>query len=370
MSIYYADTLADGKTTYYLIRLEADGSILPLQTKYLKHKMNERCSSNTVQRIAYTIAFYMNFLAEQELSVEDVVKMSYADQQKHFTDFLYWIKTGNHSDRLKCPSNNTCNSYLQTVFGFYEFLYLEYEQFGELKVLEDSDITYRSSAGIRFRKNVKSFKGYFPKEEHRGRTISRDKIEILLDACTNIRDKLLIILLAESGFRIGELLGIRYTEDIDYENHTLYVRYRDDNSNGVYAKNAEYRRAKVSDSTFELLELYIAENAQELQKTDYLFITLYGDTKGKPLTKKAVYSLLNTLKKKTGVEATPHMLRHYFANERRKAGWDITLISKALGHKHIATTECYLNIENDELEAATDKYYAGTKDLMNISKVI
>lgn len=370
MGKYYADNLKDGKKIYFLIRSVEDDAILPLQTKYLKHKMNERCSRNTVKRIAYALSYYMNFLAENDLSLEMVIDMSFATQQKHFIDYLYWLKAGNHCDRKKSPSNNTCNSYLQMAFGFFEFLYLEYDSFKDLKVLEDKDISYRSSVGIRFKKTIKSFKGFLPGEEHRGKTIERDKIDTLLLSTDNLRNQLLLVLLAETGFRIGEILGVHYTKDIDFENRTITVMYREDNENNSLAKNAEYRHSKISESAFELLELYIAENAELLQKTEYLFVTLSGDTVGQPLTVNAVYSMLGNLEAKTGIKVTPHMLRHYFANERRKAGWDITLISSALGHRHIQTTENYLDITNDELEVATDQYYAKTKELLPISKVI
>ena len=80
--------------------------------------------------------------------------------------------------------------------------------------------------------------------------------------------------------------------------------------------------------------------------------------------------MLNRLEDKTGIKATPHMLRHYFANERRKNGWDLPLISKALGHKHISTTENYLNIDADELSQATDEYYSKNKALFMVDKLI
>lgn len=68
----------------------------------------------------------------------------------------------------------------------------------------------------------------------------------------NSRDQVLLLLLAETGFRIGELLGVRYAEDIDYEKHIIYVNFRDDNENGARAKNAELREAKISDATFDI----------------------------------------------------------------------------------------------------------------------
>ncbi len=58
----------------------------------------------------------------------------------------------------------------------------------------------------------------------------------------------------------------------------------------------------------------------------------------------AVYSMLKRMDKKTGIKITPHMLRHYFGNERRKAGWSLELIQLAYGHRHIQTTINYLDI--------------------------
>ena len=36
----------------------------------------------------------------------------------------------------------------------------------------------------------------------------------------------MILLTSELGFRIGEILGIDYTKDIDYENHEIRVDFR------------------------------------------------------------------------------------------------------------------------------------------------
>ena len=126
MGKYYADSLKDKKKTYFLIRSVDDDAILPLPTKYLKHKMNERCSRNTLKKLAHGLSYYINFLEEQKLSIEKVLDLSFSSQQKHFMDYLYWVKAGNHCERKKSPSNNTCNCYLQIAFGYYEFLYIEY----------------------------------------------------------------------------------------------------------------------------------------------------------------------------------------------------------------------------------------------------
>ena len=65
-----------------------------------------------------------------------------------------------------------------------------------------------------------------------------------------------------------------------------------------------------------------------MDKSEYLFVNLSGITKGQPLTKNGVNSAFGLLEKKTGIKVTAHMLRHYFANERRKRGkWSINRYS-------------------------------------------
>ena len=88
------------------------------------------------------------------------------------------------------------------------------------------------------------------------------------------------------------------------------------------------------------------------------------------MTENGVYSALGVLERKTGIVVTPHMLRHYYANERRKNGWSMDKISKALGHKSIATTEKYMNIEDTEMSEAMEQYYKENSGFYDISKLI
>lgn len=372
MNPYVVEKVQDNSVTYFFIRCMEDMSIMPLPTKYLTHRVKAKASPNTIKRIALSISYYLTYLEDKELIMGDVLELPYDKQHEHFTDFLMWLKNGSHTDgkKVKLPSNSTCNIYLRDVFGWFQFLELQYEQFDNLKVLSSRVVSFTSSIGLRFSVTHKHFEGYLPEDEHIGRTIEKDNILILLEACVNCRDQLLLLLLSETGFRIGELLGIRYTEDIDFDKHTIRVQFRDDNENEARAKYAEYRRAKISNATFEILMYYLAEYRELLKNTEYLFVILSGETTGQPESVNTVYSMLRRLEDKTGVKATPHMLRHYFANERHKNGWDITLIQKALGHKQISTTEKYLDIDTDELSKATDEYYSQNKALYAIDKLI
>ena len=71
--------------------------------------------------------------------------------------------------------------------------------------------------------------------------------------------------------------------------------------------------------------------------------------------------------KKTDINSHPHQLRHYFAEERRKEGWDLNDIRFALGHKKVETTIKYLGENNERLIEATDQYYSNNEDLYQIA---
>ena len=372
MNRYEVAYLKDGSEIYYYIRSKDDLEIVVAPSKYLKHKTKSHRSPNTIRRIAFSLSYYLNYLDSKDLTLSDVYEMKYDKQHVHFTDFLAYVKSGRHTDdgRIKLPNNATCNAYLHDVFGWFQFLELQEETHGSLKVLESHNVTFRNSIGLKFSLARKTFRGYLKEDNHIGRTIERDSISELLRACPNIRDQVLILLLAETGFRIGELLGIQIGKDIDTRRHALKVVYREENINNARAKNAENRRAVISDETYTLLLFYLSEYRETLSKSGYLFVTLSGKTAGEPLNVNAVYAMLRRLEEKTGIKATPHMLRHYFANERRKSGWDISLIANALGHKQIATTEKYLNIGGEELEEASRAYYEKSKELINIDELL
>lgn len=370
MKRYIVEEIMYRKKQYYLLREVESMNVIGLASQYLKHKINQGCSPNTVRRLAYALAHYWDFLAEKEILADQVLDMKYAEQQEFFVSYLNWLKEGRYSNGQKIPNNNTCNSYLCAVLGFYEYMTREYECPGGLKVLESRELSFNNSVGVRFGKTVYSFRGLLPKEESRVKTIEKQDIIRLLEAATNVQTRLIILLLAETGFRIGELLGVRYGEDIDYERKTISVRYREGNENGARAKNAENRRQRISDDAFDLLSFYIAENRDLLARSEYLFVVLNGDTKGKPLTANAVYSQLGILRRRTGIEVTPHMLRHYFANERRKAGMSLIEIANELGHRNVHTTERYLHITDEEMLEAEDRYFSTYGSLYDFDKLL
>ena len=217
MARYIVDSQIDNHEKYYFIREQESQDIVLLPSKYLMHKKRSKLSPNTIRRSAGAISYYLNYIDETGIQLDDVWEMPYNKQQEHFTDYLIWLQAGLHSgdSYKKKPYNETCNAYLKEVFRFYRFSGQQDESTKQLKVLSDMRIIVHNSVGVKRTLYRNTFHGYLQEKGHIGKTIEQDKIVILLKACANCRDQILLLLLAETGFRIGELLGVRYATDID-----------------------------------------------------------------------------------------------------------------------------------------------------------
>lgn len=178
MAKYIVEMQMDKQEKCYFIRENESGDIVYLPSKYLMHKKRSKISPNTIQRSAFALSYYLNFLDEKQLCLDDIYQMKYIEQHEHFTDFLIWLKAGMHSreDYLKLPNNETCNAYLKEVFRFYTFMEQENKHSESLKVLSDTQMIVRNSIGIRKVLNRKSFRGYLKEKGHQGKTIEQDKI--------------------------------------------------------------------------------------------------------------------------------------------------------------------------------------------------
>lgn len=371
MRRYEVGTVKDEKIRYYFIR-DIETMEIEMQTaKYLTHKIKSNRSPNTVRRASYALCFYLEYLNEKQMGITDPYHQSFEEQSEHFTGFLMWMKEIHYKPtEQKIPRNGTCNAYLKDVFRFYFFLEQDKPEIGYLKVLSYQQTVVANTVGVRKTLRYRSFKGYLKNEERDVKAATREEVLETLKACTNSRDQLLILMIAELGFRLGEILGIDYTKDILYETHEVKVRFRPDNENEARAKNAEERKGKLSDDTFQFLMHYISEYRELLQHQNFLFITVSGVTKGNPLMPGAVYDMFERMEQKTGVKLTPHMIRRYFGNIRYEAGWALELISYAYGHRHLDTTITYLDIIDNKLIEASKQFYKETKEIFDVERIL
>ena len=180
-----------------------------------------------------------------------------------------------------------------------------------------------------------------------------DVVKALLAACTNSRDVFLVALLATTGLRRGEALGVRLSDlhllpastvlGCPLEGPHLHVVPRD-NSNSARVKNDRPRSVPVTSGLVSLFESYRAERDRNpaARDCDFLFVNLYRAPFGEPMKLHAANELFVRLSRRVGTPVSPHMLRHTFGTEAAQAA-TLDVVAEILGHANLQTTQTYLH---------------------------
>ena len=183
-------------------------------------------------------------------------------------------------------------------------------------------------------------------------------------ATKNIRDKLLIRLLFETGLRIGEALSL-FLEDLicDHRNgHRLKLTERGELENGCRLKSGE-RELHISQELFDLFDDYTYDILDELEvDTNFIFVKLKGANKGKPLDYESAKGIFDSLKKRTGIDVHAHILRHTHATIYYRETKDIKEVQERLGHAQIQTTmSLYLHPSDEDIRKNWEKAQSAFK---------
>jgi integrase/recombinase XerD len=329
-----------------------DGEPVPAVESYLAHLAALERSPETLRAYAFGLKAYFEFLAANdvawdEASVEDVGR------------FVAW---------LRAPASNvvvldggtarrspaTVNRYLAAVFGLYDF----HARTG-VGLAAQLVAWRRSNRG-----------GYKPLLHHIGkarpvptrpiglivpsrvpRTLQPDQVAAILAACGRLRDRLLIGLLAETGMRVGQALGLRHS---DFVTRQLQLRIvpRVDNVNGARTKTRTVATIPISVPLARLYSAYMHDEYGDLD-SDYVFVNLWAEPHGQPLRYQAVHKLVARLRQRSGVTFTLHMLRHTHATALVRAGVPIEIVARLLTHRSSTTTSStYVHLDITDIRAA------------------
>lgn len=157
---------------------------------------------------------------------------------------------------------------------------------------------------------------------------------------TKIRDRALLAIAAKCGLRASEILNLR-KDDLEYipskNKYRLMVRG---------GKGGKDRPVPCDHDVAKLLETVMKESYRE--QGDKIFDMSY----------QALYKMFIGYGKKAGIEkkVTPHVLRHTYSVHRIRAGMDIVTLQKILGHNNIRTTTIYLQLTQEDVMDAADRY--------------
>jgi integrase len=153
-----------------------------------------------------------------------------------------------------------------------------------------------------------------------------------------LRDRFLFALLASTGMRIGQALGLRHEDIVSWERRVV-IEPREDARSRARSKNRGRASILVPGELMRLWSDYTHEEYGALD-ADHVFVNLWEGRIGRPLSYATVEKLIARTRRRVGFHFTAHELRHAHAIEMAHEGIPLPIIQRQ--HAHLGITSIYL----------------------------
>ncbi|WP_329356541.1 tyrosine-type recombinase/integrase [Streptomyces anulatus] len=341
-------------------------------------------SPNTVRGYATSLAQWWTFLEQRDETAKwgDLGVPAVAG-------FLSWLRNGRTVEHAlvepeQAPSPKTLEARLAALISFYRWQGAVFSVPVAGRLMRGTP-RRAPARGLLAHLDARTAPGpsllvRVRRHRHRGRPplLLPTEIQGILDGCAmpdislgewtgNLRDRLLFALLAETGMRLGEALGLRIGDFVMGRGGTPYIEIvpSEDNENGARVKMMRPRRVYVGTDLEKLFADYLthlacraAELGEEIGTHSPLLVNLTRPPLLAALREGTVRDKTAALrKKKIGPDSwTPHWFRHSHATALLLAGTPEWVVSRRLGHAHVQTTiDLYGWVREDEaLRAAAN----------------
>jgi integrase len=201
--------------------------------------------------------------------------------------------------------------------------------------------------------------------------LTSEQVEAVLACCRRPRERFMVILMLETGLRIGEALGLRRCDmhllpdsrglGCATVGAHIHVRHRA-NPNGALAKSRFPRTVPASDAVLSSYAGYQHERAAlSGEATDLVLVNLYHQPLGAAMTYRAAKGFFDRVARGCGFSVRPHMLRHTAATSWVRAGADLDVVQALLGHVSLASTTVYLHARDEDKRRAVEAVAAGRR---------
>ncbi|WNI16957.1 tyrosine-type recombinase/integrase [Actinacidiphila sp. ITFR-21] len=333
---------------------------------------DEGDSVNTQRTYAIRVAQYLTWCA--------MFGVDWGDPTfRQLSSFKSWLVEEPLPSRGRKPpterryrSKGTANAILTTVFGFLRFCGLQdYAPASVVsKLTEPKQLTFAPPAhdpgeNGQFR-SISARKLKFKVAVPGYEWLTRAQVDAIIASALHARDRFLVHLMAATGVRIGEALGMR-REDMHLlpDSRTvgcsvvgphIHVVRREDNANGAVAKARQPRWIPVDEEFAGAYAAYQHERDEvtEAEGSDFVFVNLFRAPLGAAMKYPSTYELFKRLAKQAGFEANPHMCRHYAATEWIRAGVGRDVVQGFMGHVSPVSMNPYVHASDEEKRKAVD----------------
>lgn len=166
--------------------------------------------------------------------------------------------------------------------------------------------------------------------------LSDEEIELLRQACKNIREEALLEFLISSGVRLSEVVGVN-KNDINWNEMSLFV----------VGKGNKERKVYFNTKTKILLAKYI-EGRRDF--CEALFVTSKNPIKR--LGGRSVEKIVKNIAERTQLNKAifPHLFRHSYATHQINAGMPLPILQELMGHESGDTTMIYAEMSQENIK--------------------
>lgn len=220
------------------------------------------------------------------------------------------------------------------------------------------------------------------------RVLTLEETDLFLEAASHYRNFNEFSLALETGMRIGEILGLQWS-DIDFENQTIYVNRTlvyakcDDENDPMYGKwrfafhdpktDKGRRKIPMTLKAYQILKkqrfwkLGIESKGHKAPEgyEDLVFVT----TKNTPISPRDTTVVMKFISDRIALDRpdfeplTPHTLRHTFATRCIERGMNPKTLQIILGHSAVhITMNLYCHVTEDMLVSEMSKFENGASE--------
>ena len=172
------------------------------------------------------------------------------------------------------------------------------------------------------------------------------------DAAASERDKLIVRLLADTGIRLSELLGLRTGDLLEGEGKHAFLKIR--------GKGDKERLVPLAPALARRLRRF-AEKTRKETNYERIFISMRrrpGSGECRPITPSGLSQLIHILAETAAItkRVHPHLFQHSFATQMLRKGMNPLVFQQILGHADLTMiTKTYSHLDQVDAYEATLK---------------
>lgn len=295
-----------------------------IKQEFLFHCKYRKLSPKTVKNYEKQIGYFLRFL-EQEKGITEIEQV----EPRFIKEFLLNMSMTGHTANYV---NDLLKAYKVMFRYAYEEQYTPELLTKKIQNVKKPKVIIRTFSDKELKRMINYYSGH---------------------SFLEIRNKVMIMLFADTGIRLSELINLTGKQVKDE-----YII--------IHGKGDKERVVPKSPQMSKWLIKYCTVREQYFRYKiipDNLFLSKNGKPLGSAIIDRIISEAGEGCSVSPDVRCSAHTFRHTYAQFQLRAGLDVYSLSRLLGHESIAITQTYLNGMKD---ADVLKQAERTSPLMNL----